>query len=150
MTQSGLATKIVDALMIEKLPCKFTPAETTALVKDENGEHPMLNYNYTSVVGMLKYLQGHSRLDITFSVSQVARYTHSPRRLHELALERIGQYLKGTLDKGLILQPKEAFEVDCYVDSDFAGLWPHEDKLDTIYVKSRPGYIICLADCPLV
>ena len=54
------------------------------------------------------------------------------------------------MDKGLILQPKEAFEVDCYVDSDFAGLWPYEDKLDPICVKSRTGYVICLEDCPLV
>ena len=99
---------------------------------------------------MLQYLQGNSRPDIIFAVSQVARYTHIPKRLHELALERIGQYLKGTLDKGLVLKPKDSFEVDCYVDADFAGLWPHEEKLDPNCFKSRTGYVVCLADCPIV
>ena len=150
MTQSGLAIKIIETLQIDKLPRKFTPAERTPLVKDEEGEPPELRYNYTSVVGMLQYLQGHSRPDITFAVSQVARYTHNPKRLHEIALDRIGQYLKGTVNKGLILNPKESFEVDCFVDADFAGLWPHEDKLDPTCVRSRTGYVICLADCPIV
>lgn len=40
--------------------------------------------------------------------------------------------------------------MDYYVDSDFSGLWPNEDKLDPICVKSRTGYVICLADCSLV
>ena len=137
-------------MKISKLPRKFTPADTTPLVKDEKGEPPELKYNYANIVGMLQYLQGHSRPDITFAVSQVARYTHSPRRIHELALERIGQYLKGTVDKGLVFRPKESFEVDCFVDADFAGLWPHEDKLDPTCVKSRTGYVICLADCPII
>ena len=111
MTQSGLAIKVVEALKIEKLPRKFTPAERTPLVKDEGGDPPELRYNYASVVGMLQYLQGHSRPDITFAVSQVARYTHNPKKLHEFALERIGQYLKGTINKGLIFKPTESFKV---------------------------------------
>ena len=90
MTQSGLANKIVEVLMIEKLPKKFTPAESTALVKDEHGDPPDLCYNYPSIVGMFQYLQGHSRPDITFAIRQVARYNHSPKRLHELVLKRIG------------------------------------------------------------
>jgi hypothetical protein len=45
-------------------------------------------------------LQGHSRPDISFAVSQISRYTFGPKRSHELALEQIGQYLKGTIEKG--------------------------------------------------
>ena len=41
-------------------------------------------------------------------VSQVARFVHKLKRLHELALLRIGQYLKGTVNKGLIMKPKVA------------------------------------------
>ena len=50
------------------------------------------------------------------------RYTHSSKRLHGVALERIGQFINWTLDKGLTFQPKNTFEVDCYVDADFAEL----------------------------
>jgi hypothetical protein len=50
---------------------------------------------------MLLYLSGQSRPDIAFAVHQVARYTYKPTRWHELALVRIGRYLKGTNDKGI-------------------------------------------------
>jgi hypothetical protein len=33
-------------------------------------------------------------------------------------------------------------KVDCFVDADFAGLWPHEDHDDPVCVKSRSGYVI--------
>ena len=38
--------------------------------------------------------------------------------------------------------------MECYVDADFAGLWPHEDKADPTCVKSRTGFVICIAGCP--
>ena len=99
---------------------------------------------------MLQYLQSHSRPDITYAVAQCARFTHAPRRSHERALEHIGQYLKGTMNEGLILQPSQDLILECYVDADFAGLWPHEDKFDPTCVKSRSGYVICIANCPIV
>ncbi|KAG7361168.1 hypothetical protein IV203_036268 [Nitzschia inconspicua] len=99
---------------------------------------------------MLGYLQANSRPDITFAVSAAARFTHSPRRSHEEALKRIGRYLKGTLEEGLVLRPSETLNIDCYVDADFAGLWPHEDKSDPTCVKSRTGFAICVANCPVI
>ncbi|KAG7362125.1 hypothetical protein IV203_025791 [Nitzschia inconspicua] len=99
---------------------------------------------------MLIYLQSNSRPDITYAVSAAARFTHSPKRSHEEALKRIGRYLKGTLNEGLVLRPSETLNIDCYVDADFAGLWPHEDKSDPTCVKSRTGFAICVANCPVI
>jgi hypothetical protein len=101
---------------------------------------------------MFGYLHGHSRPDITFAVSQCARFTHSPRRSHEKAIERIGQYLKGTKNRGLIFKPAltDEFLINCYVDADFAGLWGYEDPQDPSCIKSRTGYVICFMDCPVV
>ena len=99
---------------------------------------------------MMQYLQGHTRPDITYAVSSCARHVHGTKRSHELALERIGQYLKGTLKERLILRPSEHYDIDCYVNSDFAGLWPHEDKLDPTSVKSQMGFVICFAKCLIV
>jgi hypothetical protein len=67
-----------------------------------------------------------------------------------MALIRIGQYLKGTIEKGLIFKPNGTLAIDCYVDADFAGLWPHEDKDDPTCVKSCSGYVICISDCPVI
>jgi Reverse transcriptase (RNA-dependent DNA polymerase) len=150
LTQEGLTKRIIEALNIEHLPRKHTPATHEPLVKDEDGDPPDGVYSYSSVIGMMQYLQGHSRPDITYAVSQCARFTHSPKRSHERALERIGQYLKGTIPEGLIMKPSQNLDLDCYVDADFAGLWPYEDKLDPVCVKSRTGFVLCIADCPII
>ena len=73
---------------------------------------------------MLGYLQGHSCADITFAVLQVSCYIFCTKRSHELAVERIGRYLKGTIEEGLILKPKrvtDKFKIDIYIDAAFAN-----------------------------
>jgi hypothetical protein len=150
LTQKGLAKKIVDALDIQDQGPTSVPANEV-LVMDKDGDLPHGIYSYSSVCGMLIYLAGHSRPDIAFAVSQVCRFTHTPRRSHEEALERIGRYLKGTLDKGLILKPSPtSIDVDAYVDTDFAGLALKEDCKDPTSVKSRTGFVINVANCPVV
>ena len=101
---------------------------------------------------MLLYLSGHSRPDIHFAVSQCARWSHDPKRSHEKALERIGLYLKGTREKGLILQPEatENLSIDMYCDANFAGMWGYEDPQDEACAKSRTGYVIYIANCPVL
>jgi hypothetical protein len=151
LLQEGLTKRIIEAL---GLSSKYstsveTPAESGALGKDVNGMEASGSINYPSVVGMLLYL-GHSRPDISFATHQCARYTHFPKQSHEDALQRIGRYLKGTLGKGLIFNPSESLKIDCYPDADFAGLWNRDDKQDPHCVRSRTGYVICLADCPVL
>ena len=47
---------------------------------------PVKQKRYRSGVGMLLYLVGHTRPDITYAVTCCARYMFGPRRIHELAL----------------------------------------------------------------
>ncbi len=98
---------------------------------------------------MLLYL-GHSRPDIAFATHQCTRYTFAPKQSHEDALKRIGQYLKGTLENGLILNPSDDLKIDCYPDTDFAGLWNHDEKQDPHCVCSQTDYVIYLSDCPVL
>jgi hypothetical protein len=76
--------------------------------------------------------------------------SHSPRRSHEIALERIGQYLKFTSEQGLVLQPTGVLDIDVFCDADFAGLWSYEDALDPTCVKSRTGFVNNLSNCPVI
>ena len=101
---------------------------------------------------MLWYLYGHSRPELGFAVSQAARFSFSPKRSHELALIRIGQYLKGTVDQGLILKPMSTdhIKMDVFVDSNFLGLYGKESRTDPDNVKSRAGFVILLNDCPII
>ena len=150
LTQTELIDRIISVIGLEDATATKTPAEYGALPKDELGESCNGDFNYASIVGMLLYLQGHSRPDIVFSVSQCARYTFSPKLSHEIALKRIGRYLNETRTKGLIMRPSKTLQVDCYVDSDFAGLWSYEDPQDPTCVRSRTGFLIMIGDCPTV
>jgi hypothetical protein len=123
--------------------------EKAALGKDIDGPPASGQVNYASMIGMLLYL-GHSHPDIAFATHQCACYTFAPKQSHENALKRIGHYLKGTLDKGLVLTPSDDLKIDCYPDADFAGLWNRDDKNDPHCVRSRTGYVICLSDCPVL
>ena len=151
LTQRGLIDRIIEALHIENLPTVDTPA-TECLGKDPLGDPPDCTFNYASVMGMLWYLYGHSRPDLGFACSQAARFSFSPKRSHELALIRIGQYLKGTRDKGLILKPMatDHFEMDVYVDSDFMGIYGKEQRTDPDNVKSRGGHVMLVNGCPII
>jgi hypothetical protein len=77
-------------------------------------------------------------------------YNHSPKQSHKDALKRIGRYLRGTLTKGLILNPSTTLNIDCYTDADFAGLWTRDNKEDPHCIHSQSGYVICLANCPVL
>ena len=150
MTQTGLIDRVIKALGCDTLPIKRTPADYEPLGSDKDGESPQESFNYASVIGMLQYLQGHTRPDITFAVSQCARYIHNTRRSHEIALLRIGQYLRGTATEGLTMTPNSSLGLDCFVDADFAGLWGSDDPQDPITAKSRTGYVLCLSQCPIL
>ena len=62
MKQTGLIDRILEALGLDTKYAtnKWTPAEGKPLTKDENGELPQGSFSYSSVVGMLLYLAGHT------------------------------------------------------------------------------------------
>jgi hypothetical protein len=152
LLQVGLTTRIIEAVgLCSSLSTPIgTPAETSPLPKDADGSPASGSFNYAAAVGMLVYLSGHSRPDIAFAVHQCARYTFHPTRRHNLALIRIGPYLKGTLDKGLTMTPSSAPCIDCFPDADFAGLYGHEDSRDPHCARSRTGYVILAFGCPVL
>ena len=149
MTQTGLIDRIITAMGLDDTNGKDTPAICATLPKDKDGKECNADFNYASVLGMLLYLQGHTRPDISFAVNQCARYTFSPRRSHEEAMKHIGRYLKSTRDKGIIMTPTEKLQLDCFVDADFAGLWNYEKDIDPTSVKSRSGFLFMLGGCPI-
>ena len=153
LCQSGLVQRIVDALHLDDNTPSVDDPTTDYLAIDDDGKKAHGLYNYASVNGMLQYLQGHTRPDISFAVSQTSRYVHSPKRSHEIALEQIGRYLKGTIDKGIILKPdpvKNELKMDIYVDAAFASGWGTKLGTNPDSVKSRTGYVILIAGCPVV
>jgi hypothetical protein len=152
LTQTGLIDRIIDALGVAEANPKLTPAPREPLGRDIDGSRFSGDFSYASVVGMLMYLCNNTRPEIAFAVNQCARYTHGPTEKHGSYLKHIGKYLKGTRSKGLILNPNrnDPLKIDCYADADFAGLWNHDNEQDPHCVRSRSGFIILIADCPII
>jgi Reverse transcriptase (RNA-dependent DNA polymerase) len=128
-----------------------TPAYSTNVLKDgKELEAHKADWNYRRVIGKLNFLCASCRPDIACAVHQCARFTADPRINHTEAVKRIGRYLIGTADKGIIFDPtKHSFEV--YVDADFGGLWDSKTAADKpVTAKSRTGYVIMYAGCPIV
>ena len=66
--------------------------------------------------------------------------------------QTIGCYLKATLEKGLIINPvdNEYLRTDIYVDAAFANGWGTKLGTNLDSVKSRTGYIIKIANNPII
>ncbi|WCJ24897.1 hypothetical protein M5689_006822 [Euphorbia peplus] len=77
-----------------------TPYDMTVKLKKNVGKS-VSQYKYSQIIGSLLHLASHTRLDISFDVGKLGRYTHNLNITHWEALERVFQYLKGTIDYAL-------------------------------------------------
>lgn len=150
LTQKGLIQKIIEATGMSDCNPNWTPAIQQTLGTDPDGEPMQENWSYPSIVGMLLYLSTNTRPDISFAVSQVARFNHNPKRSHASAIKTIVRYLKRTSDKGTIVRPTGDLSINCYVDADFSGLYGRDPDYAPSSAKSRTGYIITLGGCPIL
>ena len=131
MTQTGLINKIIKTMGMETCNPNKTPAMQVALASDpDNKPFDQAKWSYLSIVGMLLYVSNNTRPDITFAVSQVARFTSNPKESHASAIKTIVRYLADTCNKGVIVCPDGTFNLETYVDANFAGLWKHEPDVD--------------------
>ncbi len=81
MMQKDLMKQVLETLDLDIgiANGRFTPVEGKPLVKHAHGEPASGNFNYSSVVGMLLYLAGHTCPDITYAVNCAASYMFSPQ-----------------------------------------------------------------------
>ncbi|XP_060187251.1 uncharacterized mitochondrial protein AtMg00810-like [Lycium barbarum] len=75
---------------------------------------------YRSLVGGLQYLT-FTRPDITYVVSQVAQFMHSPFDIHFTAVKRILRYLRDSINYELLIPGNSIGSLTCYTDADWAG-----------------------------
>jgi hypothetical protein len=150
MTQKGLISKIIQAAGMTDCNPNWTPASTTPIGSDPDGEPMDETWNYRSIIGMLLYLTTNTRPDCALAVSQAARFSHNPKVSHATAVKTIIRYLHRTSDKGMIVRPTGVLGLENYVDASFAGNYGVEPAENPVSVKSRTGIIIFLAGCPLI
>ena len=151
--QPHLIDQILKELNIDpNVKVRPTPAASTKILQRFKGESPHAkSWHYRSIIGKLNFLEKSTRPDISYAVHQCARFSQDPKVSHSNAVEHLGKYLLGTRMDGLFLDPKRDVSFDVYVDSDFVGNWNRQTaEMDESTAKSRSGYVIMFANCPLI
>jgi len=130
---------------------RVIPAKSSAILSRHTQSQPHdQSFNYRSIIGKLGYLEKGSRPEIAYIVHQCARFSTSPKIEHTKAIRWLGRYLRSTKDKGMILHPDKSKGLELFVDADFAGNWDPENTADIDTARSRHGYVIKYANCPII
>ena len=91
LTQKGLIQKVIEATGMSDCNPNWTPTTQLGLGSDPDGPPMKETWGYSSIVGMLLYLSTNTRPDISFAVSQVSRFSHSPRQSHATVIKTINR-----------------------------------------------------------
>ncbi|KAL8166183.1 hypothetical protein V2J09_007682 [Rumex salicifolius] len=139
--QSDYAKTILEKMGMEDCnPCHVPMEPRNKISKHGNGDPPVDDTLYRSVIGSLRYLV-HTRPDLAYSVGVMSRYMEAPTTTHMNDVKQILRYVKGTLNLGCVYvkeQPKEELIGYC---SDLAG--DIDDR------KSTTGVIYFLGSNPI-
>jgi Reverse transcriptase (RNA-dependent DNA polymerase) len=152
MTQPTLIQSILDDLELkEDSNTTQLPALSTRILHAHHDSEAHAEiWHYRSLIGKLNFLAQSTRPDISYAVHQCARFTANPKREHSKAVKTIGRYLAGTKNLGLTCTIN-ASGSECFSDAHFAGNWNvHEAEYDDSTARSRTGYVIRFAGCPLI
>ncbi|KAI5323717.1 hypothetical protein L3X38_032789 [Prunus dulcis] len=115
--QKKYALTLLDKFGLKDCKLVSTPLVATDKLQREDGSEAADESLYRKIVGSLLYLTT-TRPDIMFSASLLARFMHSPSKLHYGATKRVLRYIQGTIDYGIeYVTGKSAFLVG-YCDSD--------------------------------
>ena len=159
---TGNGLKLMQPLLIDSIledmginnrqPTKEVPAASTKILqRDLHLPAYVGRYHYRSVVGKLNYLEKSNRPDIAYAVHQLARFCEDPRKSHHEALIHLCRYLLGSRNEGLVYQVDSTHSFETYADADFCGNWKREiAHTDVSTAKSRSGYVIMYANCPVL
>ena len=105
------------------------------------------NASYREVIGCLQWLSMGTRPDITFAVSQCARYSSDAKPEHWTAAMRVLRYLKGSPYLGLHYHTHNSSYVDDTLDSPRVRMSNFANSVDDR--RSITGYVFLLAGAPL-
>jgi hypothetical protein len=105
-----------------KLGCKpiSTPINPNVKLNTEDGEPLKDIHHFQRLIGKLIYLTV-TRPDLSFAVSQISKFIHSPRTPHLDVVNRILRYLKRSPGKGIWMRKNNTNAICGYSDADWAG-----------------------------
>ena len=122
--------------------CEESPFPFLSSIKLlEGGFTPLVdNILFRKVIGSLLYLP-HLRPDISYVVSDAARYMQEPHELHWKETTRILHYLHGTREFGIDYSASAKLDIFGFTDSEWDG--------DNTYKKSTLGFLFMVESGPV-
>ena len=144
---------ISDSGLHNKAASKPTPAASTKILRrfEDDEKFDETRFGYRSIIGKLNFLEKSTRPDISYAVHQCARFSQDPSQQHGDAVIHIVRYLIDSIEKGLVMHPDKNKSFEVFVDADFSGNWfPSTAEHDSSTAKSRTGYVIFFAGCPIL
>ena len=124
------------ALMIGRSKTKDDPYHPR-----EEEEEVVDKQRYLTAVGAFTYLTTHTRPDIGFATSILARHSQNPTARHWNGVKHLMRYLCGTEDLGLHYRKVEDRELTGFADSGF--------NINEVAGKSQTGYIFIRDGAPI-
>nr|GEZ25570.1 putative reverse transcriptase, RNA-dependent DNA polymerase [Tanacetum cinerariifolium] len=119
ISQNKYVADILKKFELSEVKTTSTPMKILKpVLKDEDRQEVDVHI-YRSMIGSLMYHTS-SRPDIMFVVCACARPQVSPKVSHLHAVKRIFRYLKGQPKLGLWYLKDSPFELEAYIDSDYA------------------------------
>ena len=104
----------------------------------EDEEEIVDKQKYLTMVGSFTYLTTHTRPNIAFATSILARHNQNPTMRHWNGVKHLLRYLRGTSDLGLYYQIMNPPEMKGFADSSFRTD-PNAGKSQTSYIFLKYG-----------
>jgi len=153
MDQSFYCKNILKTYFPDGLNSTEVPMASTTILSvndcptTDADKEQMRKFPYRQAVGSLLWLASGTRPDISFVVSQVAKFNSNPGMLHWKAVVKIFRYLQGTVNMGIKFSRADNVNlplnitVTGFADSD------HGRCIDTR--RSITGYIFMMSNGPV-
>lgn len=143
VNQQGYISRMLRRFGMENCKTVSTPMNVSVKLSESKNEQVITEkkFPYREAVGCLNYIAQISRPDISYVVSNLARFSNNPSELHWRAAKHLMKYLKGTISLSLCYNGERQDKLVGYCDSDYAG--------DLEARKSTSGYIFMLHEGPI-
>ena len=81
--------------------------------------------------------------NIAYAVNCYARYMFGSGYYYYFSVKIVVQYLKAKIDKVFLSNPSSSIcKVYFFTNTEFSGIYGHENPTDTLCVKSRTDFLI--------
>ncbi|KAL5550656.1 hypothetical protein UlMin_000832 [Ulmus minor] len=97
-----------------------TPIVSNLKLTTNDGDPITNETEYKSIIGALQYITI-TRPEIAYNVNRVCQFMQNSLNSHWQAIKRILRYLKGTMDKGILMRISKTFVLTGYCDTDWGN-----------------------------